>query len=267
MAALPWFGFDSYNLLAVFLVIFGIQIVCFVFAALLKTDLLTDISYGLTFVLVVGWLLVGQATFGPAQLLAAGLIGLWGLRLGGYLFARILRMGRDARFDRIREHPLRFGLFWGVQALTIWIVLLPAMVLLSSPPAADWLAWGLVGAVVWALGLAIEAIADRQKTVFKQDPANRDRWIEMGLWRWARHPNYFGEMLCWWGVFLVAVPVLSGWSWAVALGPVFLMLLLRYGTGVPPLAKRYQRRFGDDPAYQAYLRRSWMFVPLPFGRR
>jgi steroid 5-alpha reductase family enzyme len=263
MGFLPVFQSDSYNLGFTFGVVLGLQVLAFAVAATRKTDTLTDITYSLTFALVAILLLVGAGRYEPTQVLIAAAIVIWAARLGGYLLVRVLRTGRDKRFDGIRENPLKFAGFWLLQTVTIWTVLLPATLALSSPAPLPlgWQAWA--GGAIWLAGLLIEAIADQQKFAFRNDPGNDGRWIDRGLWRYARHPNYFGEMLCWWGLFLVASPALDGWAWLAAAGPVFLTLLLLFGSGIPTVARSQRRRYGQDPAFQQYLRRTSLLVPLP----
>ena len=106
-------------------------------------------------------------------------------------------------------------------------------------------------------------MADAQKSAFKEKEENSGRFIASGLWRYSRHPNYFGEMLVWWGLFLYAVPVLHGAAFAVVIGPVFITLLLLFVSGVPPLERSADEKYGDDPAYREYKRRTSILVPLP----
>ncbi len=263
MGFLPIFESDPNNLLFTFAVVLGLQVLAFAVAAARKTDALTDLTYGLTFALVAGTLLIGAGRFEATQVLISAAIVLWGIRLGGYLAIRVLKTGRDERFDGIRERPAKFAVFWSVQAVTIWTVLLPSTVALSHPGPLP-LTWPtLLGLAIWLAGLIIEAVADQQKFAFRNDPANKGRWIDRGLWRYSRHPNYFGEMLCWWGLFIAASPALSGWTWLSAAGPAFLTGLLLFGTGIPTVAKAQRERYGHDPAFQAYLRRTSLLVPWP----
>ena len=119
-----------------------------------------------------------------------------------------------------------------------------------------------MGAVVWLGGLLIEAAADAQKSAFKAKDTNRGRIITTGLWRYSRHPNYFGEILVWWGLFAYAVPFLHGAAFAVVAGPVFITLLLLFVSGIPPLERGADEKHGDDPAYREYKRRTSILVPL-----
>jgi steroid 5-alpha reductase family enzyme len=193
----------------------------------------------------------------------AVLICAWGIRLGAYLFARILKTGVDHRFDDMRDRPLRFARFWALQALTVWVVMLPAIRLFTRPgdSAVSWVS--ILGFALWALGFAIEAASDAQKSAFKKNPANRDHFISSGLWKYSRHPNYLGESLLWWGLFIAAVPLFSGWDFLAAIGPLYLTLLLLFVSGVPLLEKSADSRYGKDAAYREYKRRTSIFLILP----
>jgi steroid 5-alpha reductase family enzyme len=234
----------------------------FAVAAARRTDVVTDLSYSLTFALLaVVLLLTGAAE--PVQLVASLLVVVWAVRLGTYLFRRIMRMKVDHRFDGMRDEPLRFARFWLLQAITVAVVMLPVSYLLDQENAPGLGVWSVVGAAVWLVGLLVEAIADAQKSAFRAKEENSGRFIASGLWRYSRHPNYFGEMLVWWGLFLYAVPVLHGAAFAVVIGPVFITLLLLFVSGIPPLERSADEKYGDDPAYREYKRRTSILVPLP----
>jgi steroid 5-alpha reductase family enzyme len=234
----------------------------FAVAAARKTDIVTDLSYSLTFALLAVVLLFTGAGK-PVQLVASLLVVVWALRLGAYLFRRILRMKVDHRFDGMRERPLRFARFWLLQAITVAVVMLPVSYLLDRDHPPGFGIWSVVGAGVWLTGLVVEAVADAQKAAFKAKEENRRRFVASGLWGYSRHPNYFGEMLVWWGLFVYVVPVLHGWAFAVIVGPVFITLLLLFVSGIPPLERRADEKYGDDPAYRDYKRRTSVLVPLP----
>jgi steroid 5-alpha reductase family enzyme len=260
-------GFDTYNLLTAALLALGIQAVFFFFAALFKTDKVTDLSYSLSFILLAVLLLAGRRKAFPLQVLLTGMIVLWGLRLGIYLLVRILHMKRDARFDGIRESRPKFAAFWFLQALTVWVVMLPATLFLSlkQAPAPGPAVW--IGALIWLAGLVIESLADIQKYRFRVNEANRGRWIEHGLWRWSRHPNFFGEILCWAGLFVLAAPSLVGWMWIALAGPLFITVMLLFVSGIPTVEKRSEASYGADPEYRGYKERTSLLIPLPPRRR
>ena len=246
-------------------VAFAVNGAFFAVAAARKTDVVTDLSYSLTFaVLAVVLLFTGARE--PVQLIAALLVLAWAVRLGAYLFRRILRMKVDHRFDGMRDDPLRFARFWFLQAITVAVVMLPVSYLLDRGDPPGFGGFATAGACIWLAGLLIEAVADAQKSAFKTKEANRGRFIASGLWRYSRHPNYFGEMLVWWGLFVYVVPALHGAAYAVVVGPVFITLLLLFVSGIPPLERSADARYGGDPAYADYKRRTSILVPLPRRR-
>jgi steroid 5-alpha reductase family enzyme len=234
----------------------------FAVAAVRRTDVVTDLSYSLTFALLAV-VLPFTGAGKPVQLVAALLVLVWAVRLGSYLFRRILRMKVDHRFDEMRDKPLRFARFWLLQAITVAVVMLPVSYLLDRqhPPGVG--AWTIAGAATWLVGLVVEAVADAQKTAFRAREENRGRFIASGLWRYSRHPNYFGEILVWWGLFAYAVPFLHGGAFAVGAGPVFITLLLLFVSGIPLVERSADGKYGDDPAYRDYKRRTSLLVPLP----
>lgn len=187
------------------------------------------------------------------SLLLAALVSVWALRLGSFLFVRILAQGNDSRFDEIRHHGPRFLMAWTLQAA--WIVFTQAAVLLGilSPVAASLSGLALLGGLCWLLGFGFEVIADRQKRRFRAQPENRDTFIRSGLWAWSRHPNYFGEIMMWFGLWLIALPALQGWQHLAFISPVFVYLLLTRISGIPLLEASAARRWGQQPAYQQYL--------------
>jgi len=245
-----------------FAVAFGLNGAFFAVAAARRTDVVTDLSYSLTFALLA-IVLPFTGARETTQLVASLLVLVWAVRLGTYLFRRILRMKVDHRFDDMRDKPLRFGRFWLLQAITVAVIMLPVSYLLDRDDAPSFDSWMIVGTVVWLTGLVVEAVADAQKSAFRGKDENRGRFVSTGLWHYSRHPNYFGEILLWWGVFLYAVPFLDGAAFAVVLGPLFVTLLLLFVSGIPLLERSANEKYGDDPAYRDYKRRTSILVPLP----
>lgn len=256
-------------LLNALLIALGVQAVFFAFAATLKTDKVTDLSYGLTFVLVAAWLLVTSGRANETVGLAiASMVIVWGVRLAAYLLRRIIHMKRDARFDGVREHFWPFFKFWLFQGIAVWAIMLPVVLWFAgatssaSSSSSRWAIWHTLGAIVWAIGFVIEAVSDQQKFSFKKNGGAK--WTDVGLWRWSRHPNYFGELSCWWGLFIVIAPDLAGWWRLVALvGPATITIVIVYLTGLPQLEASADRRWGSDPAYQRYKATTPVLIPWP----
>jgi steroid 5-alpha reductase family enzyme len=245
------------------LISFGINIFFFIFAAAFKTDKLTDLSYGLSFVILTLFLLIINPNIQPLQLIVALLIIVWGIRLISYLFIRILKIKKDTRFDKIRNKPLEFVKFWLFQALAVWIILLPASTLLTTEIKTGFSLVSSIGIIIFIIGLTIEAAADWQKFTFKNQPENKNKWIQSGIWKYSRHPNYFGEMTLWWGIFVACSPIFSHWQWLTITGPIFITFILLFVSGIPPLEKRYQKKYTNNQEYQEYKNRTSLLVPLP----
>ena len=245
------------------LISFVVQILFFMLAASFKTDKVTDLSYGLSFVILAWFLFLSNELFYSHQIIVLVMVTLWGLRLATYLFVRILKTKRDKRFDGIRENFRKFAVFWTFQAFTVWVVMLPSTYLLSKSVRKEFSLVMIVGVVIWLIGITIETISDWQKFQFKNNPKNKGKWIESGIWRYSRHPNYFGEMTLWWGIFIFSVPFQSSLSWLTIAGPIFITYILLFASGIPTLEKKYDVRYKDNKGYQDYKKRTSLLVPLP----
>lgn len=238
----------------------------FLLALAQRSDRYTDISYALTFLAVALTGLMARPAASWHSILLVAMVTLWAVRLGAYLLVRILRTGRDERFDGRRERLLWLLRFWSLQALSVWIISMPVVLALAHPLPADPPGWLWIGVLAWALGLTIETVSDWQKFRFRNQPGNRGRFIRSGLWRYSRHPNYFGEMLVWWGVWLTALPRLHGWAHLGIAGPVFITLLLLFISGIPILEKKAREKYAQDPDWQDYVRATNKLIPW-FPRR
>lgn len=232
----------------------------FVPAFIYKTDKLTDISYGLSFIFLTGFAYVQSATKLPHVILTL-LIFWWAVRLGGFLLYRVYKKGKDKRFDGMRENFLKFLRFWVLQGVSVFIILIGVLLYMQvDSPQLNILSF--VGIAVFLAGLFIEALADLQKWHFTQDLKNKGKWIDTGLWAKTRHPNYLGEMMVWIGVYLYVLPSLVGNQvlWALA-SPVYIILLLLFASGIPLLEKSADKKWGADKDYQAYKKRVPKLIP------
>lgn len=248
------------SLLNTLYIALGINIIMFIPAYVFKTDKLTDISYAVTFGLLA---IIGIGTGGvgiPSIILAAAIL-LWSIRLGSYLLIRIHKMGRDKRFDEMRKNFWRFGRFWVLQGLTVWVVLLPSMIFFSKSPV-EVSFYGYVGLLIWGIGFAIESVADMQKYRFINDIKNKGKWINTGIWKYSRHPNYFGEILLWVGIYIYTLDAFSFGEAVIGLiGPLYIGLLIIFASGIPPLEKRADEKWGDNPQYKKYKNRTSVLIP------
>jgi steroid 5-alpha reductase family enzyme len=174
-----------------------------------------------------------------------------------YLFIRILTIKKDSRFDGVRENFWKFFQFWTFQGVAAYVIFMGGF-LFFLQGTSYWIG----GALVFMLGLIIETISDYQKFTFKNNPKNKNKWIETGLWKYIRHPNYTGEILVWLGIFLYVVPGLTLWYQLLAfISPLTIFILLRFVSGVPTLHKFEDAKWGKNPAFKAYKKRTGLFLP------
>ncbi|KAK6787573.1 hypothetical protein RDI58_016098 [Solanum bulbocastanum] len=190
---------------------------------------------------------------------------IWGLRLGLFLLMRILQWGEDRRFDDKRDNLGKLAIFWLFQAIWVWTVSLPVTVVNASNHQPSLQTVDIIGWIMWSIGILVEITADQQKLTFKNSPENRGKWCNVGLWKYSRHPNYFGEIFLWWGIFVASTPVLEGAEWLVVLGPVFLTLLLLFVSGIPLLEESADKKYGNVAEYIIYKDTTSPLILLPPG--
>jgi steroid 5-alpha reductase family enzyme len=252
--------------MSTFLVAFAAVVIffnCLFVAALkLRDNSIVDIGWGVGFILVTVVTLVHSGTMEARQLLVMTLVLVWGLRLAIRIYRRNRGRGEDFRYKKWRED---WGEHWRRRAYLFVFVGQGLMMLLITVPimlvntyqggSLGWL--DLVGVGVWLLGFYFEATGDHQLDQFLKEPSNRGRVIESGLWHYTRHPNYFGEVTQWWGIYLIALSI--PWGWLGAIGPVTITVLIVAYSGIPMLEKTMMK----NPAYVEYARRTSVFFPLP----
>lgn len=242
---------------------FGVQWIMFIHAFSAKTEHFYDLTGSITYLAMV-WFAV--AASGPADahaLLLAGLISVWALRLGPFLFRRVRQAGEDKRFRTIKTSFPTFLMTWTLQGLWVFLTASCALAAITHPGGVYLGAIVWIGVALWVAGFAIEVIADNQKTVFRADPANAGRFITTGLWAWSRHPNYFGEIMLWTGIAIIALPELQGGQYITLISPAFVAFLLTKVSGVRMLEASGNRQWGKDPAYQAYRKNTPVLIPRP----
>ncbi|GAB9476774.1 hypothetical protein Gpo141_00013832 [Globisporangium polare] len=238
----------------------GIQwLVALLYAVPRRDERLFDLTGSVTFASVSLLALVLAEERVWRDFLLTVMIWLWCGRLGLFLYGRIREAGEDSRFKEIRGNPLLFFSVWSVQGL--WVFLTSLSVLLSlvhSTKSREVHALDIVGTALWVAGYAIEVVADHQKTQFRRNPHNKGKFIHSGLWKYSRHPNYFGEITLWIGLFFVAVHGLPSalFKGFAALSPLFVALLLTTVSGIPLLEKQSDERWGHVKAYQEYKERT-----------
>ncbi|WP_432396547.1 DUF1295 domain-containing protein [Pseudarthrobacter sp. L19] len=240
---------------------FVIQWLAFIPAYLRQTERFYDLTGSLTYISVTVLLVLLTPGIDARGFLLAALVLVWAARLGSFLFRRISKAGKDDRFDEIKPSFVRFLSTWTMQGIWVAFTAAAAWVAMTSAHRVglDWFA--LIGVLVWVAGIGIEATADRQKGQFSADPANKGKFISTGLWAKSRHPNYFGEILLWVGVAIIALPVLQGWQWVALISPVFVALLITKVSGVPHLEKKADRTWGGQADYEEYKKNTPVLIP------
>jgi len=242
---------------------FAINWLAFIPAALSQTEHYYDLVGGITYISVTATAVLLSSELDLRATLVAAMVLFWSLRLATFLFRRISRSGGDDRFDDIKNRPLRFFMAWTIQGLWVLLTAAAALAIITGGEREPLGAVGIVGIVVWSVGILIEIIADGQKSKFRNSPGNKDKFINVGLWAWSRHPNYFGEIVLWTGIAIIAVPILHGWQWATLISPVFVAFLLIKVSGIPLLETKADERWGDQDDYESYKRRTPVLIPKP----
>jgi steroid 5-alpha reductase family enzyme len=245
---------------------FGIQWLGFIAACALQTEKFYDLTGSVTYTSVTILAVLLSPTIDDRSVLLLAPVLIWATRLGTFLFGRIQKAGKDARFDEIKVSFPRFLITWTVQGL--WVTFTAAAALAAITTATrkglGWLA--LIGFVIWAFGFSIELLADTQKSAFRADAENKGKFIQSGLWAWSRHPNYFGEIVLWIGVAIMALPVLRGWQFVTLISPVYVTLQLTLVSGLPQLERRADEKWGGQEDYEAYKERTPVLIPRPPSR-
>jgi steroid 5-alpha reductase family enzyme len=242
---------------------FVIQWLAFIPAYVWQSERFFDLTGSLTYIAVTTLAVLLNPRRDGRALLLWLLVVVWAVRLGSFLFRRIRKAGKDARFDSIKPSFWRFLNTWTLQGLWVTFTLAAALAAITTTTRQALGGVELLGVLVWGVGFSFEVVADRQKSRFRALPENQGRFITSGLWAWSRHPNYFGEIVLWVGVALIAVPVLRGWQWLTLISPVFVTLLLTRISGVPLLEQRADAKWGGQEDYEAYKARTPVLLPRP----
>lgn len=243
---------------------FLIQWLVFIPSYIFQTEKFFDLTGGFTYITVVG-ISVCYSRYNvdldARSILLAALVIIWAIRLGTFLFSRIHKAGKDDRFDELKPSFFRFLNVWTMQGLWVTFTAAAALVAITTTYRKELDAFAIVGFLVWIFGFAFEVIADAQKSRFNADPANKGKFIRTGLWSRSRHPNYFGEIVLWIGVAIIALPVLQGWQWVAMISPVFVTLLLTRISGIPLLAKKADAKWGGQADYEEYKKNTPVLIP------
>lgn len=252
--------FENYYL-KILAVDMGVQWVAWGVSAALKTERFYDLTGSATFI-ALSYLSQQWSKGFNRQMIQSNMVMAWAFRLGSYLFTRIIKDGKDKRFDNVRDNPLRFFSFWTIQGVWVFVTLLPTLMLNNEKSDRPLGKQDYIGWAMWATGMFFEVLADYQKSTFRNDPNNQGKFITSGLWSLSRHPNYFGEILLWFGLYFSASTVFRGWQYLAVLSPVFVQLLITKLSGIPMLEAAGMKKWGHLPEYQNYLRNTPTLIPF-----
>lgn len=242
---------------------FVIQWLVFIPAYVYQTERYFDLMGSLTYISVT-LLTLAVVGFDDIRTVFIGILVLiWASRLGTFLFKRVSDAGEDRRFRSMKTDPLQFFMTWTLQGLWVTVTYAAGLAAMTAAVKVDADVFFAVGVLMWFAGFAIEVIADGQKSAFRADESNRNSFIQSGLWAWSRHPNYFGEIVLWLGITVMAIPVLQGWQFLCLISPVFVVVLLTKISGVRMLEHRANKQWGEDPEYQAYKASTPVLVLRP----
>ncbi len=232
----------------------------FLVSVIKKRNDVADIAWGLGFVLIA-WLSFFLTGFSFKALFVNGLVTIWGLRLTLHIYNRNKDKPEDSRYLEWRKTWKNFYLrsfiqVFLLQGIFLYLISLPVMFINHSVSSGFGIL-EVVGFIVWGIGFYFESTGDRQLKEFIANPANKGKLMESGLWRYTRHPNYFGEVTQWWGIFVIALSIPG--SFCTVIGPLTITILILFVSGVPLLEKKYAGR----PDFEEYKKRTSVFFPLP----
>ena len=247
------------------LIAFIVQWIALIPAYLLKTEHFYDLTGGATYLAVIVFAFMQSEQHDLRSIILACLVAIWAIRLASFLFLRVRNQGSDSRFDVIKLNFWRFSIAWTVQGLWVLITAGAAIAAITSSQKVDFGWIGVLGLAFWLIGFLLEAVADNQKRMFRQQKNTHKEFIQTGLWARSRHPNYFGEILLWIGVAIIAYPALYQWQLVTLVSPLFVILLLTKISGISLQEKQADERWADNSDYQAYKKRTPVLIPKLFG--
>ena len=225
-----------------------------------QTEHYFDLTGSASYISIVLFIFLALSELNIRSILIGVLIIIWAIRLGSFLFSRVKREGKDNRFTVMKTRFWWYLFTWTLGGLWVFITMAAGLAAITSNTTVA-LGWpALIGTLLWITGFSIEIIADKQKRDFKKDTSKEKEFITNGLWAWSRHPNYFGEIMLWIGVTLIAYPVLSGWQLCTLISPIFVYVLLTKISGVNLLENRAIKKWGSDPDYMNYLEKTPVLI-------
>ena len=251
-------GSVNFNGVALFAICASISYVLhwiiFIPSFIYQTEHYFDLTGSISYLTGIGVAFYLNPSVDPRDLIIGAMIVIWAVRLGTFLFMRVKQDGKDGRFTVMKTQFHWFLMTWTIGGLWVFLTMAAGLAAITSNVTAPIGIMTYIGIALWIFGFSIEVIADKQKRIFKKQPNKEKEFITSGLWAWSRHPNYFGEITLWFGLTLIALPVLSGWQLVTLISPIFVYILLTRISGVTMLEARGMKKWGDDPEYLNYIK-------------
>ena len=246
---------------------FLVHWIIFIPSFLAKTEKFYDITGTLAYLITLYLASVltsysSGASLEPRTLIIIGMVSFWALRLGIFLFIRVLKVGEDRRFREAKKSFSKYLVWWTMSALWVFLTTANALTLIINNKKLVNQPIFYLGLLIWFIGILFEIIADEQKRRFRLNEKNRGKFISSGLWSISRHPNYFGEIILWIGIAIISLPTLSGFQYVTLISPLFIYLLLTRISGVNLLEESSDKKWGDLQEYEQYKRETPVLVPF-----
>ncbi len=244
---------------------FLIHWIIFIPSYLKRTEKFFDFTGMLTYLSIIGFALyhkyniLGNIDF--QSIILSVLVSIWSLRLGIFLFYRIIKAGEDDRFSELKKSFYKFLSVWTLSALWVSLTSIAALTVLTSKVSGKDDYFIYLGILIWLFGFLFEVIADYQKTTFKNNISNKDQFIHTGLWSLSRHPNYFGEIILWIGIVIITIPSINGWQYIIFISPIFVYFLLTSISGINLLEAKADKKWGDLDSYKKYKKETPELIP------
>ena len=236
--------------------------IMFLPAYIYQTEHYFDLTGSISYLTVTIFAIINKPEQDFRAILLCLLITFWAIRLGSFLLSRVKRDGKDNRFTIMKTKFWWFLMTWTIGGLWVLMTMAAALAAITSGLTLPLGEIAYIGLLLWIIGFSIEIIADKQKTLFRSKIENKDLFISHGLWKWSRHPNYLGEIILWFGIALIAYPVLSDWQLMTLISPIFIYILLTRVSGINILEGRANKKWGNNPEYIRYKELTPVLFPI-----
>lgn len=247
------------------LISFTIHLIIFIPSAIMKNEKFYDftgmIAYLSIIIFAIQQKYIQIHSIDIYSLVLSLLISIWTLRLGIFLFYRVLKVGEDIRFKDVKNNALQFFVWFSISSLWVSLTTMAAMNVITSKNYNQDLTLLYIGTIIWIIGFLFEIISDYQKIKFKNNALNKNKFIDSGLWSISRHPNYFGEIILWIGVYIITLPSTSGLEYLGIISPLFVIVLLNKVSGINLLEASADEKWGSSKEYQKYKKITPKLIP------